>query len=656
MLKKRICCILLSLLSACCIPADTLPAAAVTVCAVTSGSCGENLTYTLDKETLTLTISGTGAMDNWTLQDHPDWTHPAVFYDVIIEDGVTTIGDYAFANTFCRHITIPDSVTEIGSCAFQNSQLEEITIPDSVTKLGEGAFCGENCLRFITIPDSVTELPPACFAGCTWLLSVQLPENLTAIPERCFDYCAHMVEINLPDSLTEIGDDAFRYCCEYWLTKLPDSLQNLGAHAFQGCMYDTSLTFPPSLDTIGEESLPEVLSLVREIIVSPSGYLYSINYSGDTIVFPENVATIPASVLAIQRDFNTLVILPTVRQIDDNAFSTLPSLKTVMGIRGTAAETYAQRNGLTFLPLDADAGEPVRPEFGTETLSISNTSDNFGENYPTNDWHTAVLREAEGGRQLEFKGDSQWKGSCFGLAAFQALLSTGTVSPAVFGAETAAEIQPTPDVISFINCLHLSNKLPVTTLPTGNQTKDTAQQTLLRIISLSRSVNEGQEPFLLQIRTPGNGLHEITCYGLEAGTWEWNGESFDSRILLWDSNYTEGGDRIQLYYNSTDLHWCIPAYQMYYHNDQDASGALLYTLDNLSDSYKYFADRAVPLPGDVNSDAKLSAADAVILSKTISDESTDAIEKKTGILNLDADQNGLLDIDDVLIVLRAAAE
>ena len=110
---------------------------------VQTGSCGENLTYSLDTETGVLTISGTGKMTDY-IEDAEGYP----FYDtgyiksVIIESGVTSIGDYAFFNcSSLTGVTIPDSVTSIGSGAFEYcTSLASVTIPDSVTSIGSDAF------------------------------------------------------------------------------------------------------------------------------------------------------------------------------------------------------------------------------------------------------------------------------------------------------------------------------------------------------------------------------------------------------------------------------------------------------------------------------------------------------------------------------------
>ena len=112
---------------------------------VSSGTCGDNVTWALD-DAGTLTISGSGPMEDYYYNNCP-WVS-TLWKSVVIEQGITAIGDYAFYNcSNLTEITIADSVTSIGDFAFYGcSSLTELRIPVSVNHIGSNAF--DSCTYF----------------------------------------------------------------------------------------------------------------------------------------------------------------------------------------------------------------------------------------------------------------------------------------------------------------------------------------------------------------------------------------------------------------------------------------------------------------------------------------------------------------------------
>ena len=136
----------------------------------------DGLTWTLDADG-TLTISGTGAMKDYNAADNlsPAYMNSNV-KKVVIEDGVTSIGELAFYKCISlTNITIPDSVTCIEYAAFHGcSSLSSITIPNSVTSIGIYAFVVCSSLTSITIPDGVTSIGYGAFSDCSSLKTISL--------------------------------------------------------------------------------------------------------------------------------------------------------------------------------------------------------------------------------------------------------------------------------------------------------------------------------------------------------------------------------------------------------------------------------------------------------------------------------------------------
>ena len=103
-----------------------------------SGSCGESASWKLDFASDTLIISGTGAISDYGTSDSPWYAHRSKIKSLVVEDGITEIGDNAFRG--CQNIitaSLPESLTAIGNYAFYECRLmEQVNLPESITALG----------------------------------------------------------------------------------------------------------------------------------------------------------------------------------------------------------------------------------------------------------------------------------------------------------------------------------------------------------------------------------------------------------------------------------------------------------------------------------------------------------------------------------------
>ena len=225
-----------------------------------NGYCGDNLTWVLDTETGTLTISGTGAMYNY---DPYNGDYYSPWYDsrqsitsVIIKNGVTSIGNYAFEYcTSLTSVTIPNSVTCIGRRAFKNcSSLTSVTIPNSVTSIGSGAFKNCSSLTSVTIPNSVMSIGDEAFSDCSGLTSITIPNSVTSIEEETFYGCTSLTSVTIPNSVTSIERYAFAYCTGLTSIPIPNSVTSIEKGTFDGCTSLTSVTIPNSVTRIEEDA------------------------------------------------------------------------------------------------------------------------------------------------------------------------------------------------------------------------------------------------------------------------------------------------------------------------------------------------------------------------------------------------------------------
>ena len=214
-----------------------------------SGTCGDNLTWTLDEEG-TLTISGTGEMINYD-EDDNQWESLNVD-TVVIENGVTSIGTYAFCNcSSLTSVTFPDGVIRIGDYAFGGcSKLKGVIIPESVMYLGKFAFGQCTSLASVTIPGSLKSTGEMTFYGCSNLTSVTISNGVTSIDFATFYKCLKLKSVSIPESVTVIGQNAFGECTSLISVTIPESVESIGYGAFVSCKHLISVTIPKSITVI----------------------------------------------------------------------------------------------------------------------------------------------------------------------------------------------------------------------------------------------------------------------------------------------------------------------------------------------------------------------------------------------------------------------
>ena len=274
-----------------------------------NGTCGENLTWILDDQG-TLTISGSGEMDDYASQGSPFFQNDTI-NKVVIEDGVTSIGSKVFEQCgYLSSITIPESVTSIGSGAFHVcARLSSITIPESVTSIGNEAFIGCVSLNSITIPEGVTSIGDHVFENCFGLSSITIPEGVTSIGDGAFNSCGSLTSITIPEGMTSIGNRAFSECESLTSIIIPEGVTSINERLFYRCTGLTSITIPVGVTSIGSEA-----------------------FNGCT-------------------DLTSITIPESVISIDRSAFSDIPNL-TISGIEYTYIYWYAHENNIPFDPIE----------------------------------------------------------------------------------------------------------------------------------------------------------------------------------------------------------------------------------------------------------------------------------------------------------------
>ena len=300
--------------------------------------------------------------------------------NVVILNGVTSIGDYAFKGcSRLTSVTIPDGVTRIGYSAFSGcSGLTNITIPDSVTSIGNYAFegCSDSIYDMAVIPgvklvdgwavgntgmlSGVLDLTGvrgigafAFSSGCEGLTSVTIPDSVTSIGDWAFSNCSGLMSVMIPNSVTSIGDYAFYYCSSLTVITIPNSVTSIGDHAFWGSGL-TNITIPNSVTSIGDcafdncsgvasVTIPQCMCDNMLYSIFPSTYQFITN-----VVVSDGVTSIGNYTFYNCSGLTNVTIPDSVTNIGDCAFSGCDN------IRNVTVPQYVLDRQLTIFPSYSD--------------------------------------------------------------------------------------------------------------------------------------------------------------------------------------------------------------------------------------------------------------------------------------------------------------
>ncbi len=366
----------ISMLLVLCVVLTWLPStASAEESVVASGSCGDNLTWTLDSAG-TLTISGIGEMT-----DAP-WTDmKSEIKTVVVEAGVTSIGSYAFFN--CSNLTsaaISDSVTTIGQSAFEGcSSLASFTVPSSVTCIMGNAFTNCDTLTTITIMNLSCEIDSAqsnpgekCYTlgvpGTTTIHGYQLSTAKAYAEENGFNFSTHDYEngvcsfcgaqeiayagscgknltwcltgdtgvltISGSGSMTEFKGAGYVpwYSYHDYIKEIHigNEVTTIGGYAFYDCANVRNITIPNS-------------------IVAISCYAFSRCESLNAVTIPDSVSQIAWEAFSQCKNLTSITVCGSNCDISsDRGTLGVPGTTVVHGYEKSSASYVAKKNGYTF--------------------------------------------------------------------------------------------------------------------------------------------------------------------------------------------------------------------------------------------------------------------------------------------------------------------
>ena len=343
---------------------------------VFNGTCGDNLSWSLNTEDSTLVITGSGEMTS-----KPWSKYTANIAYISLPEGLTSISDWAFVNCYYVHsIVIPSSVIRIGNHAFSScTGLTNIVVPGSVDSIGSLVFSGCSAIEFAVLQEGLTRTGSSMFNGCSNLRSVTLPSTLTSISDATFYECHKLSDVTVPDGVSSIGEYAFWKCDSLKSISIPNGVEEIAQRVFWYCANLQSLNLGSGLRSIRNDAFAGCTGLdsvnVSDISVwchidfgnaysNPLYYAHKLyvggilvtdvtvpvgttelkNYSFgwctslNSVVITEGVTKIGVNAFGGCSNLSSISIPSSVTEIAGSAFSGCDSLPVIDGIR--YADTY----------------------------------------------------------------------------------------------------------------------------------------------------------------------------------------------------------------------------------------------------------------------------------------------------------------------------
>ena len=216
---------------------------------IDSGSCGKNATWEMYKDG-TLYIKGTGAMQDY------DWNYNET--TKIVTTGAPWHDSHSAS---VKKLVVEDGITSIGNDAFSDCEsLVSAELAEGITSIGDGAFTGCYDLEKINIPNSVTSIGYDAFDSCWTLPSLELPSGLSKLESSAVSFTA-IKELTVPHGVKVVDSYLVAYNDNLTTVTLEEGVEEIWHRAFWGCEKLNNITIPRSVKKIEEEAFLECTSL-----------------------------------------------------------------------------------------------------------------------------------------------------------------------------------------------------------------------------------------------------------------------------------------------------------------------------------------------------------------------------------------------------------
>lgn len=397
---------------------------------IARGTCGDNLTWVLRQDGV-LTISGEGTMKNYSSGGAPWYVYRNDILQVVIEDGVTSIGKNAFYSDIYTYnssynsltsVEIPDSVTSIGTYAFGHcTELCSVNIGNGVISINSHAFYDCDSLISITIPEGVTSIGDYAFTDCDSLSTVVIPSSVTRMGSFPFDMCGNLLGIwvdeantqfssdsngvlfnkdktvligapggldgdyTIPEGVTKVNSYAFDYCYNLINVIIPESVTNLGNYAFLECTSLKGIWIDAGNEFYSSDSDGVLFSKDKTKLIHAPAELH------DMYTIPDSVTSISSSAFSDSKykSLKSIIFAGNAPTIGSSAFYLLTITAYYPVDNDTWTEDVMQNYGgnITWIAYEEsqcahtwDSGTETKEQTCTEGGEITFTCTLCGEN------------------------------------------------------------------------------------------------------------------------------------------------------------------------------------------------------------------------------------------------------------------------------------
>ena len=256
-----------------------------------SGTCGEDVRWALHVNG-TMTVSGTGAMTDYSSYTSTPWySYRSSIKKVVIENGVTTVGECSF---------------------YDYDNLTEVVMADSVEKIKRYAFAFCSYLSSVTLSEGLWYIGDSAFRYCEKLSTVTLPQSTSYIGNEAFQNTA-LKSIYIPSKVSTIGERAF---FNFYISSVEVDENNTYFSSIDGVLFDKNketLIFYPSQKRDKEYTVPESVKNINSCAFYFTDYL-------ENIVLSDALVSIGNSAFCGSNELKGLRLGANVSSVDATAF------------------------------------------------------------------------------------------------------------------------------------------------------------------------------------------------------------------------------------------------------------------------------------------------------------------------------------------------